>query len=72
MPWTCFSYEADVPSGTETRDAAQSTPPGLRRLGLLHCFSYPGYMPPGASNRTVARSTVQACARQGWLSCFRY
>ena len=39
---SCFSYPADVPPGTGTRDAAQSA-----QSGLLNCFSYPGDVPPG-------------------------
>jgi hypothetical protein len=48
MPQTCFSYPADVPPGTSNRDAAQSAPPGLRRMPTTsHCFRYPGDVPPG-------------------------
>jgi hypothetical protein len=32
---TCFSYPADLPPGTRTRNAAQSA-----QSGWLHCFSY--------------------------------
>ena len=32
---SCFSYPADVPPGTGTRDAAQSA-----QSGWLSCFSY--------------------------------
>ena len=39
---SCFSYPADVPPGTGTRDAAQSA-----QSGWLHCFSYPADVPPG-------------------------
>jgi hypothetical protein len=39
---SCFSYPADVPLGTGTRNAAQSA-----QSGLLNCFSYPADVPPG-------------------------
>jgi hypothetical protein len=32
---TCFSYPADLPPGTRTRNVAQSA-----QSGWLHCFSY--------------------------------
>jgi hypothetical protein len=37
----CFSYPADVPPGTRTRNAAQPA-----QYGYLHCFSYPANDPP--------------------------
>ena len=38
---SCFSYPADVPPGTGTRNAAQSA-----QSGWLNCFSYPADVPP--------------------------
>ena len=40
MPWTCFSYEADVPSRTSHRDVAEPTPSGLRSMTFGTCFRY--------------------------------
>ena len=59
---SCFSYPADVPPGTGTRDAAQSA-----QSGWLHCFSYPADVPPGTGTRNAAQS-----AQSGWLHCFSY
>jgi hypothetical protein len=39
MPWTCFSYSADMP-GIRTSKAARPAPPGLRRMPET-CFWYP-------------------------------
>ena len=72
---SCFSYPADVPPGTGTRNAAQSAqsgwlhcfsypadvPPGPRRMHTgSTCFKYPGDVPPGPRQMTVSSS------------CFRY
>ncbi len=38
MPWTCFSYSGDLPTGH--RSAAQPALPGLRRMPFGSCFSY--------------------------------
>jgi hypothetical protein len=46
MPNSCFSYSADVPPGTGTRDAVQPDPPGLRRMPES-CFRYEADVPPG-------------------------
>ena len=42
MPWTCFSYPADVPPGTRNPNAVQ---PELRGMPNTLCFSYPGHTP---------------------------
>ena len=47
---SCFSYPAEVPPGTGTRNAAQSA-----QSGWLHCFSYPADVPPDIGNRSVVR-----------------
>ena len=48
MPATCFSYSADVPPGTGTRDAVQPDPPGLRRMPKgSGCFRYEADVLPG-------------------------
>jgi hypothetical protein len=59
---SCFSYPADVPPGTGTRDAVQSA-----QSGLLSCFSYPAEVPPGTRTRDAAQS-----AQSGLLHCFSY
>ncbi len=48
---SCFSYPADVPPGTGTRDAAQSA-----QSGWLHCFSYPADVPPGLRRMPASSS----------------
>ena len=53
---SCFSYPADVPPGTGTRDAAQSA-----QCGWLNCFSYPADVPPGPRQMSTVSS-----------SCFSY
>jgi hypothetical protein len=60
MPNACFSYSADVPRGTGTRDAVQPDPLGLRRMPGGTCFGYEADVPPGL--RRMPTST----------SCFRY
>jgi hypothetical protein len=62
MPYPCFSYPADVPPGTGTRDAAQPA-----QSGLLSCFSYPADVPPGTGTRNAAQP-----AQSGLLNCFSY
>jgi len=47
MPNSCFSYSADVPPGTGTRNAVQPDPPGLRRMPTSSCFRYEADVPPG-------------------------
>ena len=48
MPNACFSYSADVPPGTGTRDTVQPDPPGLRRMPESSgCFRYEADVPPG-------------------------
>ena len=59
---SCFSYPADVPPGTGTRNAAQSV-----QCGYLACFSYPAEVSPGTRIRNAAQS-----AQYGWLNCFSY
>lgn len=60
MPSICFSFPADVPPGTGTRDAVQPDPPGLRRMPQgSGCFRYEADVPPGL--RRMPSST-----------CFRY
>jgi hypothetical protein len=60
MPNACFSYSADVPPDTGTRDAVQPDPLGLRRMPGGTCFGYEADVPPGL--RRMPTST----------SCFRY
>jgi hypothetical protein len=61
MPNSCFSYSADVPPGTGTRDALQPDPPSLRRMPESSgCFRYEADVPPGL--RRMPTTT----------SCFRY
>lgn len=40
MPWSCYSYPHDAPSGGGNRDAAPSAPPGPRQLPAGSCFGY--------------------------------
>ena len=48
MPSACFSYPAEVPPDTGTRNAVQPDPPGLRRMGETSaCFRYEADVPPG-------------------------
>jgi hypothetical protein len=66
MPNSCFSYPADVPPGTGTRDAVQSDPPGLRRMPTTSCFRYEADVPPG-----LRRMTTTACFSYPYM-CFSY
>ena len=71
MPWSCFSYPADVPPGTGKFNAARSAPPGLHRMPATYCFSYPGDLHPCFSYTTDA-SAVSGLRRTGLLHCFSY
>jgi len=68
---SCFSYPADVPPGTGTRNAAQSAQSGYLACFSYpagsSCFSYPADVPPGTGTRNAAQS-----AQSGWLNCFSY
>jgi len=74
MPWSCFSYPADVPPGTGTRDDAQSASPSLRTMPYS-CFSYSVDAPLGVRNHNAAqpgeRPYVVSAAFPGY-PCFRY
>ena len=63
---SCFSYPADAPPGTGTRNAAQSA-----QSGWLHCFSYSADVPQGGSNRDAPQSDVPGLRRMPSM-CFRY
>ena len=72
MPNSCFSYPADLPTGTRNRNAAQATLRDLRRMPNacfsypadvprsmpLPCFSYSVDAPLGVRNRDAARSAL--------------
>ncbi len=44
MPWSCYSYPADMPASTPNRDAVQANLRGLRkgvrRMPFGSCFRY--------------------------------
>ena len=79
MPWTCFSYPADLPPGTGNSDAAQPAPPGLRRMpagpcfSYPHaCFSYPADTPPGGRTPDAAGPVLPDLRKMPSSICFRY
>jgi hypothetical protein len=71
MPFSCFSYRADVPVGSANRDVARVTPRGPRGVGYP-CFSYyPDGVPPDNGNRDGAQPTSPEL-RGMPNTCFRY
>ena len=80
MPWTCYSYPHDAPSGGGNRDAARPAMPGLRRMPATHCFSYPATccfvypsdVPPGTPNRDAAPSAPPGPRQLPAATCFGY
>ena len=68
----CFSYPADVPPGTGTRNAVQPDPPGLRRMPTSSaCFRYEADVPPGPRRMPATSGCFRyeaTCrrARAGW------
>jgi len=81
MPWSCFSYPADVPPGTGKFNAARSAPPGLHRMPATYCFSYPGDLHPcfsypanaplGGADRYAAQPALPGLRKMPNI-CFRY
>lgn len=86
MPSICFSFPADVPPDTGTRDAVQPDPPGLRRMPTSYCFSNPANVPRsmplpcfsysvdapvGIRNRDTAQPALPGLRRMPNM-CFSY
>jgi hypothetical protein len=77
MPWSCYSYLADVPASTPNRGAVPSAPPGRREMPYpcysypFMCFSYPGEVPPGGGHPGAARLPLSGLRRMP-MTCFRY
>jgi hypothetical protein len=72
MPSACFSYSADVPPDTGTRNAVQPDPPDLRRMPTTtSCFRYEADVPLGAGNRGAAPSAPPGPLLMP-LPCFSY
>ena len=72
MPWSCFSYPANVPTGIDSDDAARSAPAGLRRMVTTHCFCCPADVPTGTGTRSAAQSASPGLPRKTNSACFRY
>ena len=68
MPWSCFSYSADMSTGN--RSATQPALPGLRRTPVFPCFSYPADVRPGIGNAVQPALSDQR--RMPDSTCFRY
>jgi hypothetical protein len=74
MPWTCFSYPADVPPGIGRRDVTQSDPSGPsgpHRMVTTHCFSYPADLSPVTATNGAAEA-APPCPRRTNSTCFSY
>lgn len=67
MPWTCFSYPADVPSDSSDHRGAQPASSCSRQMTSSTCFRYQtgadlGDLPPAQpGSRRITNTT-----------CFRY
>jgi hypothetical protein len=68
MPYTCFSYQGDVPLSFRNRGAAQRAPRDLGAIPGYPCFAYPG---PGIGNQGAAQSAPPG-PRLMPLPCFSY
>jgi len=78
MPSACFSYSADVPPDTGTRDTVRPDPPGLRRMPAA-CFKYEADVPPGLRRMPTSGGCFRYQAdvppdlrRMPATHCFRY
>ncbi len=77
MPYTCFSYSADLPPSAGDRSAAQAALRDLRRMPAscfsypIACFSYPSDVLPGITNRDAAQPGLRDPRRMP-ATCFRY
>lgn len=75
MPYTCFSFPADVPPGSGTSEAARSGLGDQRRMPWscysypAMCFSYPDDMPPGGNFGDAAPAGPRGKTS---TTCFRY
>jgi hypothetical protein len=62
MPFTCYSYPGNVPSGSTRRDASQAARRDLRNMPYPcysypnMCFSYPGDEPWDTPSREAMPS----------------
>jgi hypothetical protein len=56
MPWSCFSYQADVP----------------HRMSTGTCFSYSPGVPPGTGNGNAALPVLPGLRSMTYGTCFRY
>jgi hypothetical protein len=76
MPWSCFSYPADVPIPSVPRQMTTtccfSYPADLRRMTVSHCFSYSVGAPLGVGNRDAAQSALPGLRSMTFSTCFRY
>ena len=72
MPWTCFSYPADVPPGANNRNIAQSTSSACAKWGYLGCFSYGADVLVGPETGGMAQSAPAGPRRMAGGSCFSY
>lgn len=76
MPFTCYSYPADVPPGSGNDEAMQAVRRGLRKMPYPcysypnMCFSYPDVAPWAAPGRNAVPAPPGL--RQMPFSCFRY
>jgi hypothetical protein len=68
MSKLCFSYQPDLPPGTESRAVA---PPGLRRMITSHCFSYTADL-SGMATGSCFSYTAEVPRRMPTGPCFSY
>lgn len=75
MPYTCFSFPAEMPPGTGNRDAARAALGDVRRMPFpcfsypLMCFSYPPETLIG--NGGAAQPEPDGLRRMPNVVCFR-
>ena len=78
MPFMCFSYPADVPSGTRNCIAAQAALRDQRRMPYpcfsypAMCLSYPSEVLLGVRNRGAVPPASPGLRRMPDSICFRY
>jgi hypothetical protein len=75
MPFTCYSYPADMPPGGANKGTVRAARRGLREMPYscysypIMCFSYPGDAPWSIPSQDAV---LPALRRMPATACFRY
>jgi hypothetical protein len=78
MPFTCYSYPADMPPGGANKGPVRAARRGLREMPHscysypLICFSYPDVASHVIQDRAAAPAAPPGLRRMPNTTCFRY